>query len=437
MLGAILLSDRTHYAYVIEEGLRAEDFYRERHRTIYESVLALFAASEPIDVLTVTEHLRSRGKLDDAGGQARDRRADRRGRRASATLRHYAPDRQASARCCAGCSRRRYEIQAAVHGHEGAPRDLVERAERTVLEVAHDDRQKDFRKVGDVLHDEIGKWQKLSTEGRASPARRRASPTSTRSPAASSPATSIILAARPSMGKSALVTNIAENVALDKDDPRPVALFALEMSEAELAQRFIASQAAIKGDDLRKGRLKDESKWKRVLRVAGRLRRARRSTSTTPPTSASSTSAPRPGACTSSRPTAARPDHRRLPAADARRRAHREPRPAGRRDEPRAEDPRARARSAGDRALAALPRRRVAHRQAPDALRPARVGPDRAGRRPRDVHLPRRVLQPGDHRAARARRELIIAKHRNGGLGDVPLTFQNEYPRFLGLQRAA
>ena len=48
-----------------------------------------------------------------------------------------------------------------------------------------------------------------------------------------------------------------------------MALFSLEMSEAELAQRFIASQASIKGDDLRKGRLRDEAKWKRVLRTAG------------------------------------------------------------------------------------------------------------------------------------------------------------------------
>src|SRR5215210_2147822 len=70
VLGAILQSDRTHYAYIIEEQLRAEDFYRERHRTVFESMLALFAAGEPIDVLTVTEHLRARGKLDDAGGQA-------------------------------------------------------------------------------------------------------------------------------------------------------------------------------------------------------------------------------------------------------------------------------------------------------------------------------------------------------------------------------
>ena len=70
VLGAMLLSDRTHYAFVIEEGLKVEDFYRERHREVYESMLALFPAGESIDVLTVTEHLRSRGRLDAAGGQA-------------------------------------------------------------------------------------------------------------------------------------------------------------------------------------------------------------------------------------------------------------------------------------------------------------------------------------------------------------------------------
>ena len=68
MLGALLLSSEVHYHYVIEVGLRAEDFYREKHRLIYESIQALFDESEPIDVVTVTEHLKSRGKLDLVGG---------------------------------------------------------------------------------------------------------------------------------------------------------------------------------------------------------------------------------------------------------------------------------------------------------------------------------------------------------------------------------
>src|SRR5512133_2100932 len=266
VLGAMLLSDRTHYAFVIEEGLKVEDFYRERHREVYESMLALFTAGESIDVLTVTEHLRSRGRLDAAGGQAEIDTLTA-AVPAVGNLRQYAQivrDRALLRRLLTAS----YEIQAHVHGHEAPPRELVEWAERAVLEVAHDDRQKDFRKVGEVLHVEIHKWQELSAEGR--------SLTGTPSGFADldsitggfKPGNIIVIAARTSMGKSALVTNVAENVAVASDRPRPVALFSLEMSEAELAQRFIASQAAIKGDDLRKGRLRDEAKWKRVLRTA-------------------------------------------------------------------------------------------------------------------------------------------------------------------------
>src|SRR6202045_2818123 len=70
VLGAILLSDRSLYALVIEEGLRADDFYRERHGTIYEAMLALYNESEPGDVLTVPDRLRQTGKLEEVGGIA-------------------------------------------------------------------------------------------------------------------------------------------------------------------------------------------------------------------------------------------------------------------------------------------------------------------------------------------------------------------------------
>lgn len=70
VLGAILLSDRALYALVIEEGLKPEDFYRRRHQLVYEAMLDLYNESEPIDVLTVTEHLRSKGLLEEVGGQS-------------------------------------------------------------------------------------------------------------------------------------------------------------------------------------------------------------------------------------------------------------------------------------------------------------------------------------------------------------------------------
>src|SRR3954453_22965906 len=70
VLGAILISDRTLYSLVIEEGLKPADFYRDRHKAIYESMLALYHEAEPIDVVTVSDHLNQRGLLDDLGGRS-------------------------------------------------------------------------------------------------------------------------------------------------------------------------------------------------------------------------------------------------------------------------------------------------------------------------------------------------------------------------------
>ena len=322
-----------------------------------------------------------------------------------------------------------------MHGHEALPRELVERAEKTILEVAHDDRQKDFRKVGDVLHGEITKWQKLSSEGQQLTGTPSGFADLDSITGGFQPGNLIIIAARPSMGKSALVTNIAENVALDKERPRAVALFSLEMSEAELAQRFIASQAGIKGDDLRKGRLKEESKWKRVLRVAGEYDAA--------PLYVDDSS-----------------DIGILDVRAKARRLHQQA-PDGlgliildylqlMRADARIEN---RVQQVGEmsRGLKILARELevpvIALSQLSRGVesrtdkRPMLSDLRESGQIEQDADLvifiyrdeyynPETTDRPGEA-------ELIIAKHRNGGLGEVPLTFQNEYPRFLGLQRAA
>src|SRR3712207_2035079 len=164
-----------------------------------------------------------------------------------------------------------YTIQASVRESEGTPRELVEQAERAMLEVAHDDRQKDFRRIEEILHDELDKLQRLSTEHTSLTGTPSGYKDLDEMTGGFQPGNLIILAARPSMGKSALVCNIAENASIDHN--APVALFSLEMSETELAQRFVASQARIKGDDLRKGRVA-EHKWPKIMEASQRLARA-------------------------------------------------------------------------------------------------------------------------------------------------------------------
>ncbi len=266
VLGAILLTDTTLYGLVIEDGLKPEDFYRDKHRVVYEAMLALYEQSEPVDALTVTEHLRQSGRLEELGGPAFVHGLAG-AVPAAGNVRHYAQivkDNALLRRLMTAS----FEIQASVVNHDAAPRDLVERAERAMLEVAHDDRQKDFRAIQDVLHDELDKLHKLSVEGTAITGTPSGFKDLDELTGGFQPGNLIVLAARPSMGKSALVTNIAENVAVDHN--RAVALFSLEMSETELAQRFIASQTRIKGEELRKGRVA-ENKWPKILEASTKL----------------------------------------------------------------------------------------------------------------------------------------------------------------------
>jgi replicative DNA helicase len=153
-----------------------------------------------------------------------------------------------------------------------SPRELVEQAERAILDVADDGRRQEFKVIGDVLDVELDKLHRLSKEGTALTGTPSGFKDLDELTGGFQPGNLIVIAARPGMGKSALVTNVAENAAIDHK--RAVALFSLEMSESELAQRFIASQARIKGDELRKGKVA-ESRWPKILEVSQRLSQAR------------------------------------------------------------------------------------------------------------------------------------------------------------------
>src|SRR3982074_2154403 len=164
-----------------------------------------------------------------------------------------------------------YEIQESVLGHQAAPRELVEQAEKAMLEVARDDRQQDFRAIEEVLHEELDKLHKLSLEGTSLTGTPSGFKDLDEITGGFQAGNLIIIAARPAMGKSALVCNIAENAAVEHK--RPVALFSLDMAEAELAQRFVASQARIKGEEFRQGRVAEPC-WPKILDASQRLARA-------------------------------------------------------------------------------------------------------------------------------------------------------------------
>ena len=265
VLGAVLLDERHLHMLLVEEQLRPEHFFREHHATIFEAMLELYNNNRKIDHLTVAEILRQRGKLEEVGGPpAIDELTG--WLPAAGHARDYAQIVRENAQMRALLTTS-YEIQASVFSREAPARDLLERAERRVLEVAHDDGTKKLRSIADILHEETDRLHLLSIQ---------------KSPLTGTPSgfkdvddrtggfqrgNLVVIAARPSMGKSALVANIAENASLEGF---PVVLFSLEMSESELAQRFVASQARIGGEDLRRGKV-PEHRWPKILEACRRL----------------------------------------------------------------------------------------------------------------------------------------------------------------------
>jgi replicative DNA helicase len=268
VLGAVLLDERHLYSLLIEERLLPEHFYREQHGAVFAAMIELHKADRKIDHLTVAETLRDQGKLEQVGGvEAIDELSA--WVPTAAHAREYGRIVRDHARLRALLTAS-YEIQSSVISRNAPARELLERAERAVLEVAEEERQKTFRPVADILAEETDKLHQLSIAATPLTGTPSGFKDIDELTGGFQPGNLVVIAARPSMGKSALVANIAENAALKG---YPVALFSLEMSESELAQRFVASQAKIRGEELRRGRVA-ENKWQKILTACQALAQA-------------------------------------------------------------------------------------------------------------------------------------------------------------------
>jgi replicative DNA helicase len=269
VLGAMMVSEGAIAPVILDVRLNDDDFYRERHRIIFRAIRRLADRGDPVDSISVAELLTQTGELEEAGGREVVTQLPNTVP-APGNARHYAQIVKQN-----GLLRRllaaSHRIQKSVHEREGEPAELVEQAESLLFKVAYEDRASDFRRVAEVLSEEIDRLEALAkgeSEITGTPSGFR---DLDRMLGGFQPGNLIIIAARPAMGKSALVCNIAENVAAKKG--MPVAFFSLEMSEAELAHRFIACRARVPNDRLRFGKV-SERDWPRVVRACNELESA-------------------------------------------------------------------------------------------------------------------------------------------------------------------
>ncbi len=251
------------------EILIPEDFYRHSHQIIFESLLMLVERDEPIDPITVCEELRSKDMLEKAGGREyvvslTDFVPS------AANVKYYAEIVQEKA-ILRKLLEASHEIQGFGYSESEDVSALLDRAEQAIFKVGQ-------RRVGDFFYslppllNEA--WDRIEALYGAA-GKTTGIPTGFDQldyiTSGLQPSDLVIVAARPSMGKTALALNMAVNGALRSK--QPVAIFSLEMSKEQLVQRMLCTEARVNGHYLRTGNLRDGD-WDRIAQASTRLQEA-------------------------------------------------------------------------------------------------------------------------------------------------------------------
>jgi len=272
VLGGLLL-DNTAFDR-IADLLREEDFYRYDHRLIWQQIGRLIERSQPADVVTVYEALKNAGKADDAGGLVY-LNALAQEMPSAANIRRYAEivrDRAVLRRLISTAD----EISTSALNPAGKDtRQLLDEAESKVFQISEDGArgQTGFQPLPDLLGKVVERIDELYNQN--NPNDVTGVPTGyvdlDRMTSGLQPGDLIIVAGRPSMGKTALALNVAEHVAVDQG--LPVAVFSMEMGATQLAMRLVCSVGRLDQQRLRTGRLVDDD-WPRLTSAIQKMQDA-------------------------------------------------------------------------------------------------------------------------------------------------------------------
>ena len=230
ILGAVLLDNHTLNTAI--EKVRSEDFFLPQHRRIFERMIQMGEKQQAIDTVTLMEDLTRRGELEAAGGVAYlSQLAD--GLPRITNVEHYARivKEKAVLRTLIH-SASAIQEQALAAGDDADV--ILDRAESIIFQLAEDRVKSGLIGVKELVRDNFDRLEKIFSEGRRITGLTTGYPVLDNETAGLQPSELIILAARPSMGKTAMALNFAENVSLQQQ--KPVAVFSLEMSKESLLQ---------------------------------------------------------------------------------------------------------------------------------------------------------------------------------------------------------
>ncbi|MHB8779951.1 MAG: replicative DNA helicase [Candidatus Geothermincolia bacterium] len=267
VLGSIIISKEALAD--VTDVLRGDDFYKDAHRKLYEVLSELFSEGEPVDPVTLAERLRQRGILESIGDRPYlHSLVGSVPTPANALYYSEIVQRLAGLRRLIDAASR---IAALGYGMPESLDEALDEAESMIFAVAQKRSSELFVPIKDLLGETFLEIERLYEQGAGITGLPTGFHDLDNLTAGLQPSDLIIIAARPSVGKTSLALNIAEHIAME--EKKAVAIFSLEMSRKEVVQRMLCSQARVDGQSLRTGRLKDAD-WPKLSQAVGRLAEA-------------------------------------------------------------------------------------------------------------------------------------------------------------------
>lgn len=265
VLGAMLLS---HDAVIVAmEKLQSQDFYRDVHRIIFEAMEHLHRENKEIDVITLPDELKRMKKLDDVGGLEYVLNLPNLVG-AAANIEYYAnivAEKALARNLISTCT----ELTTEAYDGQKETEALLDDAERRILQLSDTKNRGDFASVGAVVEVTLDKITKLYENKAGLTGLPTGFRDLDRMTSGLQPSDLILVAARPSMGKTAFTLNIAQNVGVRQH--KTVAFFSLEMSQEQLVQRLLCQIAHIDSQKLRTGQLNSDEEWTRLTDACDKL----------------------------------------------------------------------------------------------------------------------------------------------------------------------
>jgi replicative DNA helicase len=264
VLGALML-EKDALTNVIDI-LHPDVFYKDSHRMIYSAIQRLFQKSEPIDILTVTQELKKSGELDIVGGpftitQLTNRVASAANIEFHARIILQKHIQRELIRISSDTIKDAYEETSDIFM-------LLDKAEKNLFDVAQGNIKRNYQEMSSMVSEAYKQIEKARAEGSGITGVPSGFTALDRMTSGWQKSDLVVIAARPGMGKSALVLSLARNSAVDFK--KPVAIFSLEMNSIQLVQRLISSETGISAEKLKKGTLND-MEWQQLVTMTGKL----------------------------------------------------------------------------------------------------------------------------------------------------------------------